>query len=207
MGRAVNIYDSYIEAGQQLGRRDREQFYTAVIEFIAYGVEPTLRGAAAAVFTAIRPTLEESRRSLVNGRKGGRPKRNPEAENPKTQTPENEKPKPRKTENPNAENQETQTAENGKPKGKGKGNKKEPPNGGSKEAHPTAAEVEAYAGEVGHPEFDATRFVDYHAAQGWRLSNGNPMKDWRATVRNWIRRDSPPQKAGEEAVFDEYADL
>ena len=30
--------------------------------------------------------------------------------------------------------------------------------------------------------------MDYYAAQGWKLSNGNPMKDWRAAVRNWAHR-------------------
>ena len=58
---------------------------------------------------------------------------------------------------------------------------------------PTAEEAKAYCAQYG---IEAERFVDYYAAQGWKLSNGNGMEDWRAAVRNWARkmciRDSPP---------------
>lgn len=67
----MQIFDSYIDAGQQLPQRDKERFYTALIEFIAYGVEPTLDGAAAAVFTAIKPSLVISKKRAEAGRRGG----------------------------------------------------------------------------------------------------------------------------------------
>ena len=53
---------------------------------------------------------------------------------------------------------------------------------------PTVIEVAAYCHERRNG-VDANRFVDYYAQQGWKLSNGNPMKDWQAAVRNWERRD------------------
>lgn len=53
---------------------------------------------------------------------------------------------------------------------------------------PTTDAVEAFAERCGLT-LDAGRFVDYYAAQGWRLSNGNPMKDWEAAARNWARRN------------------
>ena len=33
------------------------------------------------------------------------------------------------------------------------------------------------------------QFIDYHGARGWRFNNGGKMKDWRATVRTWERRN------------------
>jgi hypothetical protein len=33
------------------------------------------------------------------------------------------------------------------------------------------------------------RFYDYYSMQGWKLSNGNPMRDWQAAVRQWVSRD------------------
>lgn len=36
---------------------------------------------------------------------------------------------------------------------------------------------------------DVDRFYDYYSMQGWRLSNGNPMRDWQAAVRQWVSRD------------------
>ena len=53
---------------------------------------------------------------------------------------------------------------------------------------PTVEQVEDYAKEQGHT-IDAGRFVDYYHRQGWRLSNGQPMKDWKAAVRLWIQRE------------------
>jgi hypothetical protein len=52
---------------------------------------------------------------------------------------------------------------------------------------PTAEEVREYCGAQGLT-IDAERFVDYYEANGWKVGNQS-MKDWRATVRNWARRD------------------
>ena len=67
----MQIFDSYIDAGQELPRAEREKYYTSLIEFVAYGTEPRLKGAALAVFTAIRPSLELSKQRAANGSKGG----------------------------------------------------------------------------------------------------------------------------------------
>lgn len=39
---------------------------------------------------------------------------------------------------------------------------------------------------------DAKRFVDYYNSNGWRVGR-NPMKDWKATCRNWSRTDEKPK--------------
>ena len=33
----------------------------------------------------------------------------------------------------------------------------------------------------------ARAMIDYYAQQGWKLSNGNMMKDWEASARGWLR--------------------
>lgn len=53
---------------------------------------------------------------------------------------------------------------------------------------PTVEEIRAYCQERKN-SVDPTRFVDYYLQQGWRLSNGNPMKDWKAAVRTWEHRE------------------
>lgn len=35
---------------------------------------------------------------------------------------------------------------------------------------------------------DVDRFYDYYASKGWKVGS-SPMKDWKAAVRNWVRRD------------------
>lgn len=52
---------------------------------------------------------------------------------------------------------------------------------------PTVEEVAAYISEAGL-SVDAERFVDYYAGNGWKVGSQG-MKDWKATVRNWARRD------------------
>jgi hypothetical protein len=193
----MNIFDSYIEAGHTMQQRDKESYYTALIEFLYYGVEPDLKGAALSVMTAIRPSLEESRTRIANGRKGGRQK--------KSQPTESEKANSRKSEKLNGENEESQPTESEKAKGKSKGksinSSNEELNGRFK--RPTRDEVARYAFGIGHPSFDTQKFMDYYNANGWKVGR-NPMKDWQATVRNWIRRDEPQGKTAEASDYAIY---
>lgn len=48
---------------------------------------------------------------------------------------------------------------------------------------PTLEEARAYFEEKGLCS-DPERFHDYYTSNGWRVGK-NPMKDWRATARNW----------------------
>lgn len=56
---------------------------------------------------------------------------------------------------------------------------------------PTVDEVRAYCEENGY-QIDAVYFVDYYTANGW-MAGKNKMKDWKATVRNWNRREAERQ--------------
>ena len=52
---------------------------------------------------------------------------------------------------------------------------------------PTAEEVREYC--VGHNySVDPQRFVDFYECKGWMVGK-NKMKDWKAAVRTWVRRD------------------
>lgn len=59
---------------------------------------------------------------------------------------------------------------------------------------PTVEEVQAYCYEIS-ASIDPSAFVDYYAAQGWVYGKaGKQMKDWKAAVRNWNRREKPKEK-------------
>ncbi len=49
--------------------------------------------------------------------------------------------------------------------------------------------VQDYLDELGVTTFTGQKFFDYQDARGWILSNGKPMKDWKATVRTWKNRE------------------
>lgn len=59
---------------------------------------------------------------------------------------------------------------------------------------PTVEEVRAYCAERQN-NVDAETFVDFYTGKGWKVGS-TPMKDWRAAVRTWEKRDNRgPQKA------------
>lgn len=83
---------------------------------------------------------------------------------------------------------------------------------------PSVEQVKEYCKERGN-NVDADTFVDFYASKGWKVGN-NPMKDWKAAVRTWERRDthsgrSAPKKNGfndfeqsnNDAEIDEMEEL
>ena len=52
---------------------------------------------------------------------------------------------------------------------------------------PTVEEVKAYCEERKN-SVDPERFVDFYASKGWKVGNSS-MKDWKASVRTWEKRD------------------
>ena len=56
---------------------------------------------------------------------------------------------------------------------------------------PTEIEVQTYMESLGISVptrvLESNKFIDHFEASGWRLKGGNPMKSWKASVRNWKR--------------------
>lgn len=52
---------------------------------------------------------------------------------------------------------------------------------------PTVDEVRAYCQER-HNGIDPETFVDFYSSKGWKVGS-NPMKDWKAAVRTWEKRN------------------
>lgn len=53
---------------------------------------------------------------------------------------------------------------------------------------PSVDDVRAYCTENGF-RVDPDRFVDFYTSNGWRVGK-NPMKDWKAAVRSWERKQN-----------------
>ncbi len=58
---------------------------------------------------------------------------------------------------------------------------------------PTVEEVEDYCLERNN-KVDAEMFVDFYSSKGWMIGK-NPMKDWKAAVRTWERKNKENGKA------------
>ena len=99
---------------------------------------------------------------------------NPQVENPQVENPQVENPQLLNTniQNTNLKNTDIQNTK--------RENKQFTP--------PSLEDVAEYCKERNN-NIDAMQFIDYYSARGWRFNNGGKMKDWRATVRTWERRN------------------
>lgn len=66
---------------------------------------------------------------------------------------------------------------------------------------PTVEEVRAYCCERKN-SISPERFFDFYSANGWVQGKGKPIKDWKAAVRTWERRDDT--KRGDDCGEKEY---
>lgn len=71
---------------------------------------------------------------------------------------------------------------------------------------PTLDEIKVYCIERGN-KVDPERFHAYYESNGWKVGK-NPMKDWKAAVRNWERNSfSTSQKRNTGANWDDLDDI
>lgn len=70
---------------------------------------------------------------------------------------------------------------------------------------PTVEEVEEYCTERGN-SINAERFIDYYTSNGWKVGK-NPMRDWRAAVRTWERKDNEERTRGRDSQGDKQLQI
>ena len=73
---------------------------------------------------------------------------------------------------------------------------------------PSLEEVTAYCRERGN-NVDPETFIDFYSSNGWKVGK-NPMKDWKACVRTWEKRESgraSPSKPQGQSVDDYLMDI
>lgn len=72
---------------------------------------------------------------------------------------------------------------------------------------PTVEEVRAYC-EERQNNVDPEAFIDFYESKGWKVGN-QPMKDWKAAVRTWERRDNnrPRYKTRDERLRENDREL
>ena len=61
---------------------------------------------------------------------------------------------------------------------------------------PSYEQVSSYCQERGN-DVDAQRFLDFYQSKGWMVGK-NKMKDWKAAVRSWERREGGKKKKPEK---------
>lgn len=137
--------------------------------------EVELKGLSGSVYELIKPVLESSKKKAENGAKGGS-KTKAKGKQSESKTKASDKQTPSDKDKDKDKDKDINIKE-GKPKF----------------IPPTVEEVKEYCRERGN-SVDAETFVDFYTAKGWKVGN-NPMKDWKACVRTWEKRNNPiPEK-------------
>ena len=180
----IPLYLDWMASTDGLSAQEKGRLVDAMVLY-ATGEDwqDQIKGNEKFVFNVIRGQIDRHLKKMKankeNGSLGGRPVKTDEKP-PKTdgydiETPENHI-------NTNIEtNIETNTKTNTKAEGV-------TVRARARFTPPTPDDVRAYCSENGY-QVDAERFVAYYEANGWRVGR-NPMRDWRAAVRTWIRNDA-----------------
>ena len=224
MADTFTVFAKFGDVCAALNEEDRKELIYAVNMYGMFGEAVELPYHLAPIFIALKEDIDNSKESRKRGGRGGRPPkaRGDVSENEERGVSQTEEPGVSETEEPGvSETEEPGVSETGKPGVSEKGAKTESqtkPNqtntdqankgeGRAKAARftpPTLEEVSGYVHEKGYG-IDPERFCDYYAANGWKAGR-NPMKDWKAAVRNWERGDESKRKeaGGEEPVFGDW---
>lgn len=176
------LYTEYREQIEQLSMSERGELFTAILDYASGVGLPELSPVVGMAFSFIRSRLDrdaekyaevcEKRREA--GRIGGLSKS-------KQKLAKASKCKQ------SLANQADNDIDNDNDKEKESNKEKE-----KRFIPPTVEEVRAYAHEYslskGLPDIDPEGFIDFYASKGWIVGK-TKMKDWKAAVRNWFRRD------------------
>lgn len=130
------------------------------------------------MFELVKPQIDTNNKKYINGTKGGRPKTENKPNDNQTET--NTKPIETKQE-PNVnvnENVNVNVIKKDANASKEKASRFVPP---------SHQELISYCCEK-KLNVDVDRFIDYYTSNGWMVGK-NKMKDWKATLRNWSRKE------------------
>ena len=205
----MQVLDSLIDGPLRLrNRREGDELIGMIVRYLRTGEQPEPRtDAQEAVLFAVQPVMETSRKRIVAGGSGGKATSKPESKRAsksgsKTQSKaaSNDASKP-ESKRASEEEEEEELGKGIKERGKA-----------ARFRAPSPAEVAEYARQFAADkgldltalDFDPERFVDFYAQKGWMVGRSH-MKDWKATVRNWLRTSKPKNGMAKEVPDDGFS--
>ena len=200
----VMLYFEMRNVFEELSNEKRGILLSAILDYSEHGIQPDFRGSLRIAWASIQPRLDRDdenyahkspqRRYAVYIRESKKdgvlplPYEQwlaslPETSQPETSNDTNRYPTTTTTATATSTTTTTATTTDccympaaGKP-----------PRQPQRQIPPTLEEVRAYAAQRGDP-LDPEAFMDYYTANGWKVGK-NPMRDWKAAVRTWTRKD------------------
>ena len=205
----MQVLDSLIDGPLRLrNRREGDELIGMIVRYLRTGEEPEPRtDTQEAVLTAIRPVMETSRSRIVAGGNGGKSSSN-DATKAESKRPSKTGSKPLSKSGSKTPSNDATKAESKRPSEEeeevGRGIKEEERGSKARFRAPSPEEVDEYARsyaegkglDLASTDFDPERFVDFYAQKGWMVGKAK-MKDWKASVRIWVRTSKPTERKRE----------
>ena len=170
MREQMTFYRSYWEAVKRLRKSaDRLSALEAILTYALDGEELDRTDAADAIFVLVKPLLDAAARKSKGGKTTSRVEEDSDKITTRCEEESDNNLKNKKKNNLKIKNNMLES------------------NARARFTPPTLDEVAAYCSERGNG-VDPQQFIDFYTSKGWKVG-GQPMKDWRAAVRTWERRD------------------
>lgn len=214
----MQVLDSLIDGPLRLrNRREGDELIGMIVRYLRTGEEPEPRtDTQEAVLTAIRPVMETSRSRIVAGGNGGK-SLSSDASKAESKRPSKTGSKPQSKSGSKTSSELASKAESKRTSEEevGRGIKEEGKAGAARFRAPSPEEVAEYASayaaskgiDLASTDFDPERFVDFYAQKGWMVGKSR-IKDWKASVRNWVRTSKPKHETRLEVTgsddFSQY---
>lgn len=201
----MQVLDSLIDGPLRLrNRREGDELIGMIVRYLRTGEEPEPRtDTQEAVLTAIRPVMETSRSRIVAGGNGGKSSSNDANKSGSKTASKSSSNDARKAESKRPSEEEEEV---------GRGIKEKERGSKARFRAPSPEEVDEYARsyaegkglDLASTDFDPERFVDFYAQKGWMVGKAK-MKDWKASVRIWVRSSKPKNGMAKEVPDDGFS--
>lgn len=213
----MQVLDSLIDGPLRLrNRREGDELIDMIVRYLRTGEQPEPRtDAQEAVLFAVQPVMETSRKRIVAGGSGGKAASKPESKRAsetgsKPPSKSGSKTQSKAASNDASKPESKRASEEEEEEESGKGIKER--GKAARFRAPSPAEVDEYARsyaegkglDLASTDFDPERFVDFYAQKGWMVGKAN-MKDWKASVRIWVRSSKPKNGMAKEVPDDGFS--
>lgn len=195
----MNFYRTFYDLTTLLPEAERRKVNTALLDYFFEGIEPKgLSESGMKVFKGCEGRISKSRTNAVNVANrysDSKPTNEPTEDATNDAAEGSAKPLP------DRERDREVDKEGAKEKRKA-----------ARFRAPSPAEVSEYAQQYAATknldlraiDFDPEYFCDYYESNGWHVGK-QPMKDWKATVRRWLRTSKPKNGIAKEVPDDGFS--
>lgn len=199
----MNFYRTFYDLTTLLPEAERRKVNTALLDYFFEGIEPKgLSESGMKVFKGCEGRISKSRTNAANvANRYSDSKLTNDATNDDTNDDTNTASEAPTELPPEGERDREVDKEGVKEKRKA-----------ARFRAPSPAEVSEYAQQYAATknldlraiDFDPEYFCDYYKSNGWHVGK-QPMKDWKATVRRWLRTSKPKNGSVKEVPDDGFS--